>query len=136
MESVDSIRMCPTDPKRAERLAARSTSYVINDYLTTPGPNAILSLYKLKATSKTITVFEGSDVRSADPALEHAHCSLWFSPLNVARHKVYSELVKDIQPDRHSAVAHYLYADGHVDSISDEKIFEWSESGHDFALPE
>jgi prepilin-type processing-associated H-X9-DG protein len=47
------------------------------------------------------------------------------------------QAVKDnIQPDRHLELAHYLYADGHVDSIASEQIDTWIDDRVNFAKPE
>jgi prepilin-type N-terminal cleavage/methylation domain-containing protein len=34
LEDVDAIRICPDDPKGADRVQVKSTSYIINGYLT------------------------------------------------------------------------------------------------------
>ena len=49
---------------------------------------------------------------------------------------VEQQVKNDIQPDRHAEVAHYLYADGHVDVIAAAQIDEWIAAEYDFAKPE
>ena len=46
MENVDSIRICPDDPRAEVRLQKKLTSYVLNDYTTTPGAGAAVSNLK------------------------------------------------------------------------------------------
>jgi prepilin-type N-terminal cleavage/methylation domain-containing protein/prepilin-type processing-associated H-X9-DG protein len=135
-EQVDEVRICPEDEKRDERLAARVTSYVLNDYLVVDVPDAVRNLNQLRATSRTMIVFEGAETRPPEPAYDHAHCSQWFSPLNVAWGLVESAVHHDIQPDSHFESAHYLYADGHVDVIPAAMIARWINEKHEFAKPE
>ena len=42
----------------------------------------------------------------------------------------------DIQPDRHTDTANYLYADGHVEVIPAAQIDEWIAALFNFAKPE
>jgi prepilin-type processing-associated H-X9-DG protein len=137
MEQVDEIRICPEDELHVERLAAKASSYVINDFLAdATAPGAVRSLYKLQATSRTIVVFEGADDRPAKPDYDHAHAAQWFSPLHVTLGIVGKSVNDDIQPDRHYESAHYLYADGHVGVISAATIAGWIDAGTNFAEPE
>jgi prepilin-type N-terminal cleavage/methylation domain-containing protein/prepilin-type processing-associated H-X9-DG protein len=157
LESVDEIRLCPDDFLLFERRYMKSTSYVINDYLAAAEvPGAVRNLNKLQATSRTIVAFEGSDRRNLDPRkadpheydakedafiyaqpkYEHAHCSQWFSQLNLDNGLVEQAVKNDIQPDRHTETAHYLYADGHVDVIAAAQIDEWIAAEFDFGKPQ
>lgn len=141
MENVDDIRICPTDLKGPERIANKSTSYVLNDLICVKQPDAILSLWKLKATSQTITVFEGSDLRNMDFMNEHVHAGAWFSPYNIHRGLVHDLIDRDIQLERHQHVAaNYLYADGHVETIPADTVRRWIDEGiqgtRNFAKPQ
>jgi len=156
LEKVDEIRLCPDDFLLFERRYMKSTSYVLNDYLVEKGvAGAIRNLNKLQATSRTIVMFEGADRRrqvKPDPhqydsakdeyiyatvKYDHAHASQWFSQLNRDNSGFVDQSVKnDIQPDRHTQAANYLYADGHVEVISSQTIDEWIAAGIDFARPE
>jgi prepilin-type N-terminal cleavage/methylation domain-containing protein/prepilin-type processing-associated H-X9-DG protein len=154
MESVDEIRLCPDDFLLFERRYMKSTSYVINDYLARDDiPTAVRNHNKLQATSRTIVAFEGADQRYhpgnphaydatkdeflyAHPKYEHAHCSKWFSASSIQDDLVDVQVMNDIQPDRHTDHAHYLYADGHVDLITAAQVHEWIENLHEFAKPE
>ena len=164
LESVDEIRLCPDDFLLFERRYMKGTSYVISDYLSAKNvPNAVRNINKLAATSRTIAVFEGADKREltssvndphayidkdldkdgridgyvyADPKLEHAHASGWFADWRREEGLIANGIKADIQIDRHTETAHYLYVDGHVDVISAAQIEEWIGQEHDFAKPE
>jgi general secretion pathway protein G len=135
LESVDEIRICPNDTKGDERLRNDSTSYVINDYIAAKVKGGVRDRDKLKATSKTMVVFEGSDQRSTDFRNEHVHASEWFSPINRKLDLVKWQIERDIQPNRHHDTAHYLFADGHLEVIPASQIYEWIDAGYDFAKP-
>jgi prepilin-type processing-associated H-X9-DG protein len=148
---VDEIRICPEDFLLPERAIVRGSSYVVNDYLSADDvPGRVRNINKLQATSRTIVVFEAADKRDrnpltykedkrmeyASPEFDHTHSSGWFSKSNVADKLVRKAVWKDIQPDRHTQMAHYLYVDGHVDTIAASQIDEWIEAGFNFAKPE
>jgi len=144
MENVDSVRICPDDPARKERLAGKSTSYVVNDYIATDHPQAMKRLYDMQSTSRNILIFEGSDLRGADTTYDHAHATDWFTDRNVSKGLVWPFVLQDIQPDRHgggdeqhtSGGANYLYADGHVELIPAATLRQWVDEGKQFAVPE
>jgi prepilin-type N-terminal cleavage/methylation domain-containing protein/prepilin-type processing-associated H-X9-DG protein len=157
LENVDEIRLCPDDFLLFERRYMKSTSYVLNDYLVeTNVVGAIRNRDKLRATSKTIIMFEGADLRHPDPKkgdphqydaatdtyiyaapkYDHTHSSQWFSQLNKDNELVDRAVKLDIQPDRHFDTANYLYADGHVEVIPAATIDEWIAAGTDFGKPE
>jgi prepilin-type N-terminal cleavage/methylation domain-containing protein len=130
-QDVDKIRMCPDDPKIEERLADpnKQSSYVFNEYLMPPTdddalkPLVVSSLYKLKAKSKAIVLFEGADDRTVVD--DHAHCSDWFSAFLVNHGIVWEHILQDIKPDRHGDCANYLFADTHEETISDATVYQW-----------
>jgi prepilin-type N-terminal cleavage/methylation domain-containing protein/prepilin-type processing-associated H-X9-DG protein len=136
LEDVDAIRICPDDPKGADRVLVKSTSYIINGYLTASRADAIRKLTKLKATSKTIMAFEGSDQRDLGFTKEHSHPWNWFSETNLQTGGVLAAMQREVQTDRHDGVAHYVYADGHVDSIDEATIADWCGKGLNFARPQ
>lgn len=144
LENVNKIRICPADPKGDQRLQNNGTSYVLNEYTSIPGPDAVLYLTQIKATSRTILVFTISDQRGTAITEDHVHSRNWFRTST----GVWGRIVVDIQPDRfggapmdapaeHHATgtANYLYADGHVESIPGETIREWANTGFNFAKP-
>lgn len=143
MESVDAIRICPSDKFHVERLQAKGTSYVINDYLAAENVNGgVRNINKLSATSRTIVVLEGAEKTDnkdnpiVDPKYDHAEASQWFTELNQQFKLVRSAVLKDIKIDRHFLASHYLYADGHVDTIEAAKVDEWIDANFDFCKPE
>lgn len=146
MESVDAIRICPEDPKGDQRRVDHGTSYVFNEYLCEPGPNAALTLNALQTTSRTIMVFTISDAKGTAITEDHTHSRNWFrSPASQAWQRV----LADIQPDRfggaspgtppdgrYSGFANYLFADGHVELIPAATIRMWTDQGRNFSLPD
>ncbi len=137
LENVDAIRICSEDPLADERLKARASSYVINDFLAADDvPGAVRKMSQLAATTRTIVVMEGANKRAAEPRYDHAHASQWFSELNQSWGLVESAVKSDIQPDRHAGTAQYLYADGHVDVITAAQIGQWIDQNVNFAKPE
>jgi prepilin-type processing-associated H-X9-DG protein len=150
LENVDRIRIGPYDPAGDQRLAANSTSYVLNEYICVPGPGSVLLLHKLPATSRTITVFTGSDDMGISDHSDHTHSRNWFrSPWET----VYDRVLKDIQPDRFggpqgrskdhlvpperrtTGIANYLFADGHVEAILASEIKRRCDARENFASP-
>lgn len=144
LENVDKIRICPVDPRGAERLKTKSTSYVLNEYFTVPGVDACLRLQHCRATSRSIIVFTGSDNRGLSSYSDHTHSRNWFtSPVNV-----YQRILTDIAPDRFSSGKHgdpvntrvsgganYLFLDGHVEFIEARQIRQWADELFNFARP-
>lgn len=153
IENVNTMRVCPRDAEADEWPVQReTTSYIINEYISMVGPDAERNLHKMKDTSHTITVFEGSDARyrlakEAEASLlkyEHAHPSQWFSQRNIDRKLVWHYLCQEVQPDRHwssyrddhlAGVSHYLYADGHVETLTAQAIKAFADTGENFAKP-
>lgn len=144
MERVDAIRVCPEDLLAYERLRNKASSYVINNYLVTISENAaadldlgvVRNLRQVGATSRTIQSMEIADALPAEPKYEHTHATDWFSPINLADGVVLEEITREVQIDRHQQSAHYLYLDGHVESLSSGQIGQWVDEKFNFALPQ
>lgn len=138
-ENVDAVRVCPDDPHAQAWLQQRRTSYLFNEYLGMAVVDGVERLDQLEATSRTMVALEGSDFRDpnrAYGALDHAHPSKWFRKNFVALNLTWSQLEREIQPDRHQGrIANYLYADGHVQAIPEQSIHSWATAGYNFALP-
>lgn len=141
LENVDSIRICPRDPKRDDRLKQHGTSYVLNEYICVPGEDECLSLQHLKASSNTITAFIVSDLMGASVMSDHTHSRDWL----VTPEGAWQRVCNDIQPDRHvmgfgnddhtSGTSNYLFADGHVEGLAAEGMSGRISSGDNFAKP-
>ncbi len=146
LEDVDLMRICPDDPDREERYTNGETSYVLNGYLAVeidlalPGGRVIRNVHgairkidKIKATSKTIAMFEGGEGAHD----EHVHSYDWFIQGNVNQGTVFDFVSSEVDVDRHgSGTANYLYLDGHVSGVSSEQIREWCDEPFNFAKPQ
>lgn len=141
MENVDSIRICPRDPKRDERLEGKGTSYVLNEYICVPGVDDCLSLYHVEDSSNTITVFIVADTTGTSFFDDHTHSRNWLTKPEGA----WKRVCNDISPDRHvmgfgrddhtSGTSNYLFADGHVEQLAAEGMAARIEAGDNFAKP-
>ncbi len=136
LERVDAIRICPEDLQRDQRLANQATSYVINNYLTQVGHDAVRYLRQIEATSRTIETMEIADELPPEPKYEHTHSTEWFEAINVVDGVVLQEIKREIQIDRHLDAAHYLYLDGHVETHAAGQIAQWADEEFDFAKPQ
>jgi prepilin-type N-terminal cleavage/methylation domain-containing protein/prepilin-type processing-associated H-X9-DG protein len=149
MEKVDAIRICPEDPYADERLQNRATSYVINDYIVTevlvpiPGSvppaferESVRSLKEVSATSRTIVSLEISDTLKPLPENEHLHSSSWFTPSMISLGKTLTLIQQQVQIDRHLQSSHFLYLDGHVESVAASQVATWAAEGFAFIKPQ
>lgn len=149
IQEIDSVRICPADPKRKERLKEKLTSYILNEYIAVPNIDpfgrmlkSYTNLHKLRITSKTIVAFEGADDMSVDATSDHTHSRQWFT---IPDGNAWDRICSDIQPDRHRArmaapdktmgSANYLYADSHVDRIDAGNLKELADDEFNFAKP-
>jgi prepilin-type N-terminal cleavage/methylation domain-containing protein/prepilin-type processing-associated H-X9-DG protein len=154
LEDVDSIKLCPEDLARVEGESSRETSYAFNGYLlhlpqqekkrleflfagtASQGitDDFVSDFYDMKATSKTILLFEAGPV--VDTTFDHIDSWDWFSVKFSSPEDAMVQIKKDVAIDRHTGnVANYLYADGHVEVIAAEQISEWVTDKFDFARP-
>jgi prepilin-type N-terminal cleavage/methylation domain-containing protein/prepilin-type processing-associated H-X9-DG protein len=139
LENVDAVRICPEDKQADDRLRNRATSYVINNYLTTTkdvDEDSVRNLRQIGATSRTIAIMEIADALPPEPKYEHTHATDWFAPINVQDGVVYQEVEREVQVDRHADAAHYLFLDGHVETVPAAQIAAWCEDNFDFAKPQ
>ena len=159
MENVEAIRICPEDVERVEKELATETSYAMNGYLRKPdqidvsglppglarevlakAEGLVHELYDLPETHKTIVLFEGVAARLG-LNYDNVHPYTWFNQQNMANrdaphYAVLKAVQTEVAIDRHSGeVANYLYADGHVATISAAQITQWCSEGFDFAKP-
>lgn len=141
--NIDEVRICPADPRGAERLKAGGTSYTLNSFVFAsggfdadgnrlPAKNTVLSLPRPAAT---ILAFNVADKKSGYSA-DHTHSEAWTN---------WGALLGDIEPDRHriggrgkqrtDGSANYLFADGHVESIEAAVVKKRIEQGVNIARP-
>jgi prepilin-type N-terminal cleavage/methylation domain-containing protein/prepilin-type processing-associated H-X9-DG protein len=135
--NVDKIRLCPADKKREARLANRGTSYIMNEYTSTPSLDPFgypdpsqptwNKLSSIKRPTDTMLVFEISDSSGSGTAQDHTHSRNWLNG--------WSSVIADIQPDRHGATANYLFADWHVAALKPGPLKKRIEAGDNFSLP-
>jgi prepilin-type N-terminal cleavage/methylation domain-containing protein/prepilin-type processing-associated H-X9-DG protein len=138
MESVDQIRICPDDPNGPARLRGDLTSYILNSYVCLRDDvGAVTNVNKMRATSKTFVAFEASDAIGTSHA-DHTHGTNWFK-YNLTRPNrvklIWDRIKEDVQTDRHGNHAQYLYADGHVQQLSESEIDVWVQANFNFAIP-
>ena len=122
--NVDKIRICPGDKKGEQRLLNRGTSYIMNEYTSTPALDPFGSpisgeptwnkLSFITKPTDTILVFEISDRQGTGTGQDHTHSRNWINGWN--------SVLDDIQPDRHGATANYLFADWHVGALKAEPL--------------
>jgi prepilin-type N-terminal cleavage/methylation domain-containing protein/prepilin-type processing-associated H-X9-DG protein len=144
---VDKIRICPADARGRERLATQGTSYVLNEYVSTPaldpfgnplaGQNDFRKLDRIPRPAQTITVFETADTQGVSTGQDHTHSRNWTNGWNT--------VIVDIQPDRHragrgaadhsSGPANYLFADTHVSGLQAAPLKKRIEALDNFAEP-
>jgi len=128
---VDEVRISPADPKGAERLAQRSTSYLLNDVVVDPLtdpfgeplPGGGGRLLLIERPTRTLLAVVISDNRGTDPSNDHTHARRWDS---------FQRFLSDVEPDRHrlgersadrtDGDAPYLYVDGSVRLIPATQI--------------
>ncbi|MDB6035553.1 MAG: N-terminal cleavage protein [Verrucomicrobiales bacterium] len=147
LEGVDRIRTCASDPKAEARLAARGTSYVMNEYTSTPaldpfgnpipGENDFRRLDTIPNPTDTITVFETSEQQGVGTGQDHTHSRNWINGWNT--------VLVDIQPDRHraggpggdhgSGQANYLFADAHSEVLQAAPLKKRIDAADNFAKP-
>ena len=139
LESIDEIRICPSDQKAKERLDARMSSYAMNAYITNGGlPGSFLNRNKLPSTSKTLVAVELTD-RENRPVSEyddHVESYRWFTSSNIAHGRVMEAVQSEVSTGRHHGGANYLFADGRVAFLSEDAVAEWCRSAINFVKPE
>ncbi len=131
MEDVDAIRICQDDLTGDDRLLADppGTSYVINEIVANPKvKGSVTNINKTQDTHRLLMIFEGSEQRPLEgSASDHVHSSLWYAPARIMGEVVEYYILNEINIDRHSHSANYLYGDGHVDTIAKETVLRWVE---------
>jgi prepilin-type N-terminal cleavage/methylation domain-containing protein/prepilin-type processing-associated H-X9-DG protein len=138
MESVDAIRICPSDELGLERFAARKTSYSLNSYITNGSlPGSYLNRNKLPSITRTLVAMELTDRanRAITQFDDHVESHRWFTTSNIANGRVFATLSGEVDVERHEGAAHYLFADGRVVLIPSTKIAQWCQKPFPFVKP-
>jgi len=148
---VDKIRICPADPKGKERLEFKTSSYILNEYVTPQyrfgkivQSESFPSLARLRNPQATITVFVAADRwNPADTGADHTHSRSWF--LSSDSEERWNTVRTDIQPDRYRTGASspdntkgttlFLYADTRTEVIAAKKVKEMTGELENFAKP-
>jgi prepilin-type N-terminal cleavage/methylation domain-containing protein/prepilin-type processing-associated H-X9-DG protein len=140
--NFEQSRVCPADPKRAARIEARGSSYLLNSFIFVPetdpfgeplGP-ALNRPDAIPEPTRTIIAFICSDGTGSGPGNDHTHSNQWSS---------WTALASDIAPGRFGGGApleakgrsNYLYVDGRVESMSAAEVKRKLESGINIAKP-
>lgn len=138
MESVDAIRICPSDRNGPARLREELTSYLLNSFVCIRGDKgAITNYFRIPAKSKTFIAFETSDKVGISHA-DHTHGLNWFKdPLTLPTRvpRTWARIKEDIQTDRHAGGSNYLFGDCRVQVIDETQIDEWVVANLNFAVP-
>ena len=138
----EKTRICPPDPKGAERLKAKGTSYILNSYIFVPevdpfgeptGP-ALNRLSAIPDPSRTIIACICSDSTGTGPGNDHTHSNQWSS---------WASLAGDISPGRFGGSmtdntkgrSNYLHVDGRVESIPAIEVKPKIDAGINIAKP-
>jgi prepilin-type N-terminal cleavage/methylation domain-containing protein/prepilin-type processing-associated H-X9-DG protein len=142
MENVDSVRVCPTDPRAEQIVKNKGTSYLINEYVCEPGADESRNLNSMKATTRTMVLFTGSFAKGVSAYNDHTHSRNWFKTPPTGN---WTRILTDLQPDafgysptsvtRTTGGANYLYADGHVEFLPASQLKQWADAGENFARP-
>jgi prepilin-type N-terminal cleavage/methylation domain-containing protein/prepilin-type processing-associated H-X9-DG protein len=134
-----------------EKRFTPQTSYVANGYLSfddsVQGSAGINNLNKIQARSKAVMLFE----KFSDPAaitsqaaqledllsthFDHTHSTTWFRRYPSRKDLVLSAIRGDVELSRHAGGSHFAYADGHVTVIDESQVFQWIDTGFNFAKP-
>ncbi len=136
MEKMDAARMCPDDPFLEERFEEKQTSYVLNAYITDEIKAGQTNRNRLRSTSQTIMLFEIASHVAPDKFADHVHSFQWMKTSDILKGKALDVITNEISIDRHHGVAHFAYADGRIETVSDEQILGWIEDRHKFMLPQ
>lgn len=136
-----------TNPETGEPIQARldkhTSSYAYNDHLEgsprinpftgRPLSNQFLltNFSQLKRPERTILLFEGRLLTAGHS--EHTHSTAWGELSDPQRR--WNFITSEIDPGRHRGSSNYLFADGHVESISEEDLKAKSDKDRYFSAP-
>lgn len=149
--NVDEIRICPSDPFGARRLAENGSSYKLSEWVSVPETDpdtfeylAMPTLSSFPQVSATHSVFTTADPKPGEVnfswADDHTHSRFWFAN---GPQVAWNRIIDDICPSRHGGrrrddtegQANYLFLDTHVKSWPAGKVKGYAAAGIDFAKP-
>lgn len=130
LENLDEIRICPADsPQRQQAIRnLKATSYVVNDLVF--DDSRYFRQVAIPFPSRTLLMGILSENRALSTTGDHIHGAEWTSWKNA---------LQDIEPDRHrqgarssdrlDGSANYLFADGHVETITAKAFKKFFDEG-------
>lgn len=143
--TLGEVRVCPRDPKGAERLERGGTSYIMNEFVTVPfvGPfgqvvseRSFTNRRRLDHPSRVPTVFIAAPDMGVNATNDHTHSRVWTD-------FGWEAVLDDIDPTRFGGSgagglggdAVYLYADAHLETMPASEIKALIDAGTNFAEP-
>lgn len=143
-EDAENVFQCPHDPQGEERLAAGSSSYVLNFWTSSVISNPLRGInidytntLRLNEKSSVPLLFIISDNKSVGPSNDHTHGNLWNS---------WSAVYNDVEVDRFrngsrsadrvKGSTNVLYADGRVEAFLAREFKSRFEEDPHFARPQ
>jgi prepilin-type N-terminal cleavage/methylation domain-containing protein/prepilin-type processing-associated H-X9-DG protein len=139
------VRVCPADPNAAQKLQnAHATSYLMNERVEAdsfydgatgelvPGEAVFDRLVRIPNPSRAIIMFLGNTNKTAT-GTDHIHSGVMKSWGGV-RGEIWPDAFGGGSPDGTAGNANYLFADGHVQTISAAALKERVESGQDITV--
>jgi prepilin-type N-terminal cleavage/methylation domain-containing protein/prepilin-type processing-associated H-X9-DG protein len=139
-----SVRVCPADPRAAEKLRTdHATSYLMSERVEidafvdesgrpVPGEAVFNRLVNIPNPSRAIIMFLGNTNKTAT-GTDHIHSGL-MSSWGGVRSEIWPDAFGGGAPDGTAGSANYLFADGHVQTISAAALKERVEAGQDITV--
>jgi prepilin-type N-terminal cleavage/methylation domain-containing protein len=143
---VDAIRICPADPRGADRQRVGGTSYMLNEYVTVPLVDpfgTVLENFtkrdRIRRQSETVMAFIASDDAGVGTVDDHTHSRNWFrAPVT----QNWTRIIREIQPDRFTTrpvasrtrgTTLLLYLDAHVEIVDAAELKRKADANVNFA---
>jgi prepilin-type N-terminal cleavage/methylation domain-containing protein/prepilin-type processing-associated H-X9-DG protein len=143
--NVDDVRICPADPRAAERRRLRLSSYVLNEFVFVDRYNefgeleepSLRHLSRIPFPARTLTAFTCSDHAGLSVYSDHTHSLNWDTGWNAVLADIQPDRFRSGSPaaDRSRGSANYLYADGHVETLDASVIKARIDAGENPARP-
>lgn len=142
MGDFEQTRICPADPKKAQRLAEKGTSYILNSYLFVPavdpfgdptGP-ALNRLSVIPDHTNTPMAFICSDRYGPGPGNDHTHSERWDSWAAVKADMAVGRFGGSASDDE-SGSTNILYVDGGIRGFKAAELKRKTTGGVNIAKP-